>query len=87
MQKDIVDAFRKKEADFLIELKANRKALLYMTSLAADAQYLGYIIRKHWSIENVRLQPKTNLPKLKPNPNFFLKLSPHIPQVCTLYLF
>ena len=29
MQKDIVDAVRKKDADFLIELKANQKALMY----------------------------------------------------------
>ena len=29
MQKDIVDAIRKKDADFLIELKANQKALMY----------------------------------------------------------
>lgn len=127
MQKDIVDAIRKKDADFLIELKANQKALmygvedrlgsavplqtftdgpeldhgrietrtytvydgldlvadrskwgegltvvvfesgtirkstgertterrLYISSLAPDAPYLGYIIRKHWSIESM----------------------------------
>ena len=29
MQKDIVDTIRKKDADFLIELKANQKALMY----------------------------------------------------------
>ena len=26
---------------------------LYITSLAPDAQYLGYIIRKHWYIESM----------------------------------
>lgn len=127
MQKDIVDAIRNKDADFLIELKANQKALmysvedrlgsavplqtftdgpgldhgrietrtytvyddldlvadrsrwgegltvivfesetirestgertaerrLYISSLAPDTPYLGYIIRKHWSIESM----------------------------------
>lgn len=127
MQKDIVDAIRKKDADFLIELKANQKALmygvedrlgsavplqtftdgpeldhgrietrtytvydgldlvadrskwgegltvivfesgtirkstgertterrLYISSLEPDAPYLGYIIRKYWSIESM----------------------------------